>query len=119
MDCPICSGPLREGRLAIRRHLAERVDLRFDRKAEIHFVPADGSDETVLEQCQKSLALMCATCGMVVLDLRTVGPDIRTVPDDQSEDALCIACQGTIPAGSDTCPKCGWSYNVSQTEDSP
>jgi len=30
--------------------------------------------------------------------------------DDTSEDATCASCRATIPAGSNTCPKCGWSY---------
>ena len=114
MNCSICGSALREGKLAIRRHLLEHIDFRFDRKAQVHFVPADGSDEIELNGCQESLALMCDTCGMVVLDLHSTGPDIRTVADDQSEDAPCMACQATIPAGSDTRPECGWSYNVSE-----
>ena len=118
MNCPVCGAKLREGRLAVRRHLFEHIDFRFDRKAQVHFVPADASDEIELDGCQDSLSLMCESCGLVVLDLRSPGPDIRTVPDDQSEDAECLSCQSTIPAGSDVCPICGWSYNENQTESS-
>ena len=116
MKCPICGSDLRSGRLALRRHIFEHIDIRFDRQAQVHFVPADGSDEITLDRWQDSLALICEACGMVVLDLRSEGPDIRTVPDDQSEDAPCLSCQATIPAGSDTCPNCGWSYNASETD---
>jgi hypothetical protein len=32
------------------------------------------------------------------------------LPDDLSEPAACLACGQRIPAGSDKCPSCGWSY---------
>ena len=35
---------------------------------------------------------------------------------DQSEDTPCMSCQATIPADSDTCPNCGWSFNASETD---
>ena len=116
MDCSVCGATLREGRLAVRRHLFEQIDFRSDRKTQVHFVPADGSDEIELDRWQDSLALMCESCGMVVLDLRSEGPDIRTVPDDRSEEAECLSCRSMIPAGSDTCPKCGWSYNENDSK---
>jgi hypothetical protein len=114
MACSMRGSALREGKLAARRHLLVNIDFRCDRKAQVHLVPADGSDEIELNGCQESLALMCHTCGMVVLDLHSTGPDIRTVADDQSEDAPCMACQATIPVGSNKClcPRCGWSYSV-------
>lgn len=31
-------------------------------------------------------------------------------PDDVSEAAPCPSCGGSIPAGADRCPACGWSY---------
>jgi len=30
--------------------------------------------------------------------------------DDQTEPAPCVSCGAVIPAGSDSCLKCGWSY---------
>ena len=116
MECSVCGFKLREGRLAVRRHLFEHIDVRLDRKAQVHFVPADGSNEVALDGCEDSLVLMCDTCRIVVIDLRSEGPEIRTVPDDQSEDAPCMSCEATIPAGSDTCPNCGWSYNAGETD---
>ncbi len=94
----------------------EHIDIHFDRKSTIHFLPSDGSDETKLDRWKDSLALYCVSCELLVLDLRTEGPDIRTVSDDQSEDAPCMSCEATIPAGSDTCPSCGWSYNATETD---
>ena len=32
--------------------------------------------------------------------------------DDVSEPAACVACRGSIPAGANTCPQCGWSYTT-------
>jgi len=29
---------------------------------------------------------------------------------DMSEPSPCLHCRSTIPAGRDTCPTCGWSY---------
>jgi hypothetical protein len=83
---------------------------------QIHFVPADGTDEVELKGYQDSLALICRACGLVAIDLRTSGPEIRTVPDDKGEDAECLARDGTIPPGSDTCPTCGWSYNENRVD---
>ena len=116
MDCPTCGSELQRGRLALRFHMFDQV--AFYRKRLVRFLPADGSDEIALDRWEDSLALFCVTCGMLVLDLRAEGPDIRTVPDpdDQSEDAPCMSCQATIPAGSDTCPNCGWSYNASEND---
>lgn len=34
----------------------------------------------------------------------------RASGDDTGEATTCVACRATIPAGSSTCPKCGWSY---------
>ena len=34
----------------------------------------------------------------------------RASGDDTSEATTCVACRTAIPAGSSTCPKCGWSY---------
>ena len=36
--------------------------------------------------------------------------DSKASGDDVSEDATCASCRATIPAGSNTCTKCGWSY---------
>jgi hypothetical protein len=107
---------MKAGILAVRRHLFESIDFPSDRKALIHFVPADGSDEIPLDRCGQSLALICDDCRLVVLDLRSEAPDIRTDPDDRSEETVCLSCQGMIPAGSDTCPNCGWSYNEDESE---
>ncbi len=30
--------------------------------------------------------------------------------DDLSEPTECLECHNAIPAGSDECPSCGWSY---------
>ena len=84
MDCPVCGVELKTGVLALRRHLFEPIDLLSERKARIHFVPADGTDEIGLDRCEDSLALMCGSCGIVILDPRSQAPDIRTDPDDLS-----------------------------------
>jgi predicted nucleic-acid-binding Zn-ribbon protein len=31
-------------------------------------------------------------------------------PDDDSAPTRCLDCRSVIPAGADTCPKCGWTY---------
>jgi hypothetical protein len=31
--------------------------------------------------------------------------------DDLAESTECLECRQMIPAGTDTCPACGWSYN--------
>jgi ribosomal protein L40E len=43
--------------------------------------------------------------------------EARTATDEKCEDTPCMACQAVIPAGADTCSKCGWSYNVSDPVD--
>jgi len=32
--------------------------------------------------------------------------------DDMREDITCIQCGATIPAQTDVCPSCGWSYKA-------
>lgn len=41
-------------------------------------------------------------------------PDAPDTPevDDTSEPAVCVACRGSIPAGANACPACGWSYTA-------
>jgi predicted RNA-binding Zn-ribbon protein involved in translation (DUF1610 family) len=51
----------------------------------------------------------CTHCGKVEW---FVEPDPLTqMKMDTSEDADCLACGKTIPAGSSACPACGWSYS--------
>jgi hypothetical protein len=37
--------------------------------------------------------------------------------DDTSTESDCLACSTVIPAGSDTCSACGWSYRLSENSD--
>ena len=37
-------------------------------------------------------------------------PEENVPPDDTSAPSECAKCREAIPAGSDTCPICGWSY---------
>jgi hypothetical protein len=39
-----------------------------------------------------------------------VPPEEPAPPDDLSEASACLSCGQRIPAGSDTCSSCGWSY---------
>lgn len=34
----------------------------------------------------------------------------EAVSDAMELDTDCLSCGGTIPAGSEVCPRCGWSY---------
>ena len=43
--------------------------------------------------------------------------ETRTDTDEKHEETPCMACRAVIPAGSDTCSRCGWSYNVSDPVD--
>jgi predicted nucleic-acid-binding Zn-ribbon protein len=48
----------------------------------------------------------CSRCG----HLMWFSTDAVTQQDDASEPTACLACDATIPPGTATCPKCGWSY---------
>ena len=39
-------------------------------------------------------------------------PEHEPPEDDVSEPAACLDCGGTVPAGTDKCSSCGWSYRV-------
>lgn len=43
----------------LRPHLFEHMEVRFHRKAQVHFVPVDGADAKELEGCQCSPSWMC------------------------------------------------------------
>ncbi len=54
----------------------------------------------------------CASCGH--LDWFLEGADESA--DEAGEPTECLSCGGTIPAGAETCPKCGWSYKDTDAE---
>ena len=58
---------------------------------------------------------VCTACGRIEWFLDpTVSPEsvVDDEPDDTAEPTQCMACGETIPAGQDTCPKCGWTYKA-------
>lgn len=42
---------------------------------------------------------------------------VKAPPDDTSGPTECLPCRKPIPAGTDACPTCGWSYRSSDTEE--
>lgn len=59
-------------------------------------------------------ALLYLLIAPSVAKARHVVPD-RQHPSDKDEPAPCVACGAAIPAGSGTCPACGWSYGKAQS----
>ena len=66
---------------------------------------------------------VCEQCGFLhwflgrsILPERTMDhAPLREEPvpeDDTSVASRCLKCRESIPSGTDTCPKCGWSYRA-------
>ena len=53
----------------------------------------------------------CTTCGRLEWFVDPTVPS-EAAADDKAEPRECMACRETIPAGQDTCPKCGWTYKA-------
>jgi predicted RNA-binding Zn-ribbon protein involved in translation (DUF1610 family) len=49
---------------------------------------------------------VCADCG----HLMWFASDSVSTEEDVSQPTTCLSCSAIIPAGSTTCPKCGWTY---------
>lgn len=52
---------------------------------------------------------VCTRCGFLHWFL---GRDLieQAVSDAMELDTDCLSCGATVPAASDVCPRCGWSY---------
>ena len=57
---------------------------------------------------RSSKIYICSDCGRIEWFTSTV----ESFEDKMESDSDCLACDGIIPAGSDTCTSCVWSYNV-------
>ncbi len=57
-----------------------------------------------------AMTFLCTRCGRIEWFLTAADE----FPDDMTEEVECPACGGTIPAGSDRCTSCGWSYRDKQ-----
>ena len=52
--------------------------------------------------------LTCSQCGRIEWFVSAeYDPE-----DDMSEQIECPSCGGIVPAGTDTCPTCGWPYKA-------
>lgn len=53
----------------------------------------------------------CAVCGCLHQFLNSRLETVRPLPEPvPEEDIICLNCQKLIPAGTDCCKSCGWSY---------
>ena len=124
LQCPFCSSnEIREGFVWTSQGfggdgLAYLDWAEGDDPPESRFVLGRRRNARIIEfPDAPTRAYRCLDCNSFLLYKLEVdeGPeDQGPESDDTSEPAECLSCGGIIEAGSNKCPKCGWSY---QTED--
>lgn len=107
MNCPHCQRPMVKGTVGLEYTWWGLMLAGFS--ALTLFFRAPGRERTALVGISDTKdAFRCDSCGTVVL----VGQG--------AADSPCLSCSATIPAGSNTCPQCGWSYEpTGRTADPP
>lgn len=58
---------------------------------------------------KSSTIYICSICGKIEWFTNPIEGYI----DKMEEETDCLSCGAKIPAGKDSCQKCGWTYNVS------
>lgn len=64
---------------------------------------------------QKMDVYSCAACGFVHL-FAVMNNVTHQIDKEFSPPEACLACGHSIPTDATGCPKCGWSWNVEQTD---
>jgi len=64
----------------------------------IVFRAADGGAAEVVNLSGNS-AFKCGSCGNFMI-----------ITDPEFTDTECLVCKAAMPAGMNSCPKCGWTY---------
>jgi RNA polymerase subunit RPABC4/transcription elongation factor Spt4 len=65
----------------------------------IVFRAADGGAVEVVNP--SGSAFKCESCGNFVI-----------ITDPEYTDIECLVCKTAMPAGTNSCPKCGWTYKT-------
>src|SRR5262245_3397609 len=102
MDCPTCKSAMIQGEIL---HDAKNVDLALledlvlgaTRLLPIFFRTPDGAVE--LMNLPGNPAYKCEPCSLYLL-----------ITNPEYTDVECLVCRTAMPAGTTSCPKCGWTY---------
>ena len=110
MDCPYCDHSMTKGFIWIASSEGGRLDWQAGETIR-HGLLGKTADEHLLHDglfgAPAKRAYRCSSCGALLTRL----DDPADKPsDDTSENAACLSCGGTIPAGQTDCPDCGWTY---------
>ena len=54
---------------------------------------------TIMNQADSVPAARCKSCGYFII-----------ITDPEYTDTKCIVCNALMPAGTSSCPNCGWTY---------
>jgi len=101
MECPTCRFPMTQGEIALEVTLADLV-MGGGAFSELRFQEPEQKPLTIMTQSESPPALHCKTCGFFVI-----------VNDLEYTDTQCVVCLTSMPAGVTSCPKCGWTYQLS------
>lgn len=77
--------------------LLEDLVLGAQQVSPLVFRTADGAVEVV--DLSDNSAFKCGACGNFMI-----------ITDPEFTDTECLVCKTAMPAGTSSCPKCGWTY---------
>jgi predicted RNA-binding Zn-ribbon protein involved in translation (DUF1610 family) len=70
--------------------------------SELRFHESGQEAVTIMSVSDSKPALACKACGFFMI-----------INDDEYTESECIECHTKMLAGVTSCPKCGWTYEVS------
>ena len=103
MNCPTCNLPMIQGEISGEAGnpdlaLLEDLVLGAQQVSPLVFRAADGGTVEVVDLSGNS-AFKCEACGNFMI-----------ITDHEFTDTECLVCKTAMPAGINSCPKCGWTY---------
>src|ERR1051325_11619595 len=98
MDCSSCKSPMIPGEISFEATLGDLVT-GGQQISPIVFRAEDGAAVPVIYPSDSNPAYRCESCGHFMI-----------VTDPEYTDTQCVVCKTAMPAGTTSCPKCGWTY---------
>lgn len=101
MDCPTCNSAMIDGEISLEISLADLV-LGSAAFSTLVFRAPGTESVTIMNEADSYPAARCAACGYFTI-----------ITDPEFTDTHCLVCKSLMPAGTASCPKCGWTYKES------
>lgn len=102
MDCPLCSKPMLEGKVALGDTALGLVVVGLS-YLQMFFLEQDKEPLTVYKPGMVRPACRCNGCGTLVLMV------------EQQDTTKCMQCGGNLQENETVCSSCGWTYEQEPT----